>query len=103
MLLPNQPILARLRQQPFVEACDVREVVENHVKKPVFGNYSACLQTRIHLPSQYFRDLCFLEQKKLLHAQVLPGNGSMVAGNSSAPAPSGFVFLSSFSCARALS
>jgi hypothetical protein len=69
----------------------------------VFGKYSACLQTRIHVASQYFRDLCFLKQKKLLHTQVFPGNGSMVVGNSSAPAPRGFVFLSSFSCARALS
>ena len=86
-----------------VEACDVGKVVENHVKNLAFGNYSACLQTRTHLPSEYFRDLRFLERKKLLQAQFLPGNGSMVVGNSSAPAPRGFVFLSSRSCARALS
>jgi len=54
-------------------------------------------------PLLYFRDLCFLEQKKLLHSQVFPVNGSMVVGNSSAPAPRGYVFLNSFSCARALS
>jgi hypothetical protein len=54
-------------------------------------------------PLLYFRDLCFLEQKKLLHTHVFPGNGSMVVGNSSAPAPRGIVFLNSFSCARALS
>ena len=48
-------------------------------------------------------DLRFMEQNKLLHAQSLPGNGSIAAGNAAAPSPRGIVFLSSCSCFRALS
>lgn len=103
MLLPNHPILAGVRCQLIVKACDVGQVIKNHVKKPVFSNYSAGLKTGVHLSAQYFCDLLFLEQKKLLHTQTLPGNGSMVLGNGSTPVPRGIVFLSSFSCARALS
>src|SRR5215472_12696518 len=103
MLLPNHAILVGVRRQLIVEACDVGHVIKNHVKKTVFSKYSAGLKTAVHLSAQYFCDLLFLEQKKLLHAQILPGSDSMVLGNGSAPAPRGIVFLTSFSRARALS
>jgi hypothetical protein len=103
MFLRDEMILGVVAGESATEARDVGQIVEDDVENTVFGKHPARLEARIHLPAQYVVDLRFMEQKKLLHAQILPGNGSIVAGNAAATSPRGIVFLSSCSCFRALS
>ena len=99
----NQTIPGIVARRLATEARDIGQIVKDDVEKTILGNRPARFEARIYLPAQYFVDLRFMEQKKLLHAYALPGSGSIFAGNAAVASPRGIVFLSSCSCFRALS